>query len=474
MKKNYYLMAILSIAMVVVGCKKESKNEPTPTPTPTEQVCNFMYAYSLDGTISADPETFETGDFNFVLVNQKDSAETMVAQVFASTASKSTSKIAGAYRVGEIGFYTYLYQNGQTYKCQDGGFYVVCVGDTTITIPGQTQTLKLPLYEIRAIQWEDANGNVFSFKARVPAMIIDKKKMDEGEEIYTIMCEDKKLNATDLKINYVAGVRDSTANRGYWIADLQDTLNMGAVLAVTGAKSMYGAVPSVNLASSFLYPLPTGADISLKEGYGVVYEEDKVIYYDFYLTTTADKVYHLTMKFLHYSYLYDSNKDADISVVTPHITYGKFGSYYYMTFDANNSEMTAGVSMMFFANSVDSQTGIPAGVYQINDSRQPGTMLASPGYDNWNATLTRSCAFTFGNQVLEAIWNMVSGIATVTKTEQQFTVTVNALNPNGKKVVVSFVAALQPTVAKRADMAPATPRMNMASSRMRMPLQLAE
>lgn len=82
---------------------------------------------------------------------------------------------------------------------------------------------------------------------------------------------------------------------------------------------------------------------------------------------------------------------------------------------------------------------IPVGTYVVNDSKQTGTILASPGMSS-SGSLQNSASYigTIAGQYLDDIWFLEGGSATVTDDHGQLVCEINALNSYGNSVKIKF------------------------------------
>ena len=85
------------------------------------------------------------------------------------------------------------------------------------------------------------------------------------------------------------------------------------------------------------------------------------------------------------------------------------------------------VALYIFANEVDKEIKIPAGVYPINQSLKAGTVLASTGANDDN-TVSPSIFATLIDGYLDQLYFLVDGTVKVEKVDGKMRLEVNAVN----------------------------------------------
>ena len=97
--------------------------------------------------------------------------------------------------------------------------------------------------------------------------------------------------------------------------------------------------------------------------------------------------------------------------------------------------------LYIFADEIDSDITIPAGVYPINHSLLPGTVLASTGANEDN-TVSPSLYSTLTDGYLDQLYFLVDGTMTVKKVDGQLKLELNAVNSYDVPVHVVYDASL--------------------------------
>ena len=112
----------------------------------------------------------------------------------------------------------------------------------------------------------------------------------------------------------------------------------------------------------------------------------------------------------------------DDVVITDHTQSGG-----YIVFDATAQDLSDMVALYIFANEVDKEMIVPAGVYPINQSLKAGTVLASTGANDDN-TVSPSIFATLTDGYLDQLYFLVDGTVKVEKVDGKMRLEVNAVN----------------------------------------------
>lgn len=113
----------------------------------------------------------------------------------------------------------------------------------------------------------------------------------------------------------------------------------------------------------------------------------------------------------------------------------------YIAFQATAQDQSDMIVLYIFADEIDSDITIPAGVYPINHSLLPGTVLASTGANEDN-TVSPSLYASLTDGYLDQLYFLVDGIVTVDKVDGQLRLEVKALNSYDVPVHVVYDASL--------------------------------
>jgi hypothetical protein len=110
---------------------------------------------------------------------------------------------------------------------------------------------------------------------------------------------------------------------------------------------------------------------------------------------------------------------------------------------ADQSDLMA---MHFFADSTDADIIVPEGVYKINKSFRPGTVLGNTGPNDQNQISTPFYATTDSQGYLVDIYMWVKGTVTVTKKNGKLYLEVNAVNSYDVPVHIVYDGSTQTSI----------------------------
>jgi hypothetical protein len=113
----------------------------------------------------------------------------------------------------------------------------------------------------------------------------------------------------------------------------------------------------------------------------------------------------------------------------------------YIVFQATAQDQSDMIVLYIFADEIDSDITIPAGVYPINHSLLPGTVLASTGANEDN-TVSPSLYATLTDGYLNQLYFLVDGTMTVKKVDGQLKLELNAVNSYDVPIHVVYDATL--------------------------------
>lgn len=412
---------------------------------------DFLRAYSLAHTdqLASDLPS-KAGDFCFELTQSDDSEneESIYALLYVSTATRSTLRIAGAYRIGEIGIYSYVYPDAETtQRLVSGTLFLECVGDTVIeAVPGKEMTL--PLYRIRLIDGLTTDGQTVAFEGkRIPGFGIDKQYYDENKQDSSRHTDDwfffpmdQVLNTIDLELPLI-NFRDYTYTNGTWHAQGLDVEefpegNYYEVVIVAASRTILGAVPSVLTVGNNGSPLTcvyrkNEIEANIQSGYGIVYEKDGSRIYEFYLFA-EERAYHLLMT-LNQAYSLAGDTDEAMQQTFTRAYIEKEAGMVYVS--AENDE--AATELLFYVDDIDPVTILPEGTYTISQQRKAGMMQASPGVDQASYNLAPSYLTTLDEEgYADQMAFLQTGTATVSTINDQLYIEVEAENTHQKTILI--------------------------------------
>lgn len=113
----------------------------------------------------------------------------------------------------------------------------------------------------------------------------------------------------------------------------------------------------------------------------------------------------------------------------------------YIVFQATAQDQSDMIVLYIFADEIDSDITIPAGVYPINHSLLPGTVLASTGANEDN-TVSPSLYSTLTDGYLDQLYFLVDGTVKVENVDGRMRLEVNAVNSYDVPVYVVYDAFL--------------------------------
>ena len=404
-------------------------------------------------------DKYSTGDWYFRASNNDQN----VAVFDINTGSDN--KIAGTYQVGQPYASTYFY-NGQTYDLTAGMLSITLVGDTTIDIvdeQGQPtgQQLQLPLYEFKATDLKlKGQSSTFSMTARAAVLAYDYQYKKDNKDSWLIPLKDEKgksSSATEISVTGFTGFADQTsANPAYWYVEGTGTDNYSFRIVVT-ASSVTGAFTTVAIddetPGGLTYLKKSGSLIAIKSGFGNATLSGEMLDLDAYLVGSDNTMYHITTG----SGSGDGGNDDPFQYdeTTPFNASFKEGEFQFNTdyFASNKAILLLArntqkqyLDLIFFVNAIDPATTIPAGVYTINGTEQPGTMQASEGEIEVSGQYQISQSFAgllnaAGNGI-EKEWLITNGSATVTNVNGKVRIVIAATNSKGQAVTAEIGAGV--------------------------------
>lgn len=405
-------------------------------------------------------EKYSTGDWYFRVSN----GETLLAVFDINTGSENT--ISGTYQVGTPYASTY-YNGNQTVNITGGVLGIKLLGDTLIDAVDENgkatgQKMKLPLYEFTAENLV-VGSSTFSMKARAAVLAYDYQYQKEGKDNWLIGLKDevgKGGNTVELSITGFTGFDDKTnSNPAYWFVagSTSDSYTFSLVVV---SNSITGSFSKVELGDaedpySLTYLKKGNSYVALKSGFGnAKYDaQAQTLALDFYLVASDNTMYHISNAG---SGENEGDKDPyQYDETTPFSGSFKEGDFKFDTqyFASNKAILLLArndqgqyLDLIFFVNAIDPATTIPAGVYTVNGTEQPGTMQASQGEieEGGQYIINQSFAglLNAAGNAIEKEWLITSGSATVTNVEGKVRIVINATNSKGQPVTAELGAGV--------------------------------
>ena len=128
--------------------------------------------------------------------------------------------------------------------------------------------------------------------------------------------------------------------------------------------------------------------------------------------------------------LEDEYTIEDLYTITDYSNYG------FIYFDAEAADGTDLMGLQFWVDGADENTTIPVGTYPINDSMEPGTVMASAGLTADGLTYSLYATMENGS-IVPPCWFMVGGEVVVSEENGILSITVDAVNSNNLPIYIT-------------------------------------
>ena len=128
--------------------------------------------------------------------------------------------------------------------------------------------------------------------------------------------------------------------------------------------------------------------------------------------------------------LEDEYTTEDLYTITDYSNYG------FIYFDAEAADGTDLMGLQFWVDGADENTTIPVGTYPINDSMEPGTVMASAGLTADGLTYSLYATMENGS-IVPPCWFMVGGEVVVSEENVILSITVDAVNSNNLPIYIT-------------------------------------
>ena len=129
--------------------------------------------------------------------------------------------------------------------------------------------------------------------------------------------------------------------------------------------------------------------------------------------------------------LEDEYTTEDLYTITDYSNYG------FIYFDAEAADGTDLMGLQFWVDGTDENTTIPVGTYPINDSMEPGTVMASAGMTADGLTYSLYATLDEEGYIVEPCWFMVGGEVVVSEGNGILSITVDAVNSNNLPIYIT-------------------------------------
>ena len=130
-------------------------------------------------------------------------------------------------------------------------------------------------------------------------------------------------------------------------------------------------------------------------------------------------------------FLMDEYTTEDLYSITDYSNYG------FIYFDVEAADGTDLMGLQFWVDGTDENTTIPVGTYPINDSMEPGTVMASAGLTAEGLTYSLYATLDEDGYVAPPCWFMVGGEVVVSEKDGILSIYVDAVNSNNLPIFIT-------------------------------------
>ena len=109
----------------------------------------------------------------------------------------------------------------------------------------------------------------------------------------------------------------------------------------------------------------------------------------------------------------------------------------YIMFDVESADGNDLMGLVFWVDGADENTIIPTGTYQINDTQESGSVLASTGYGAQGLTYSLYATLDAEGMITPPCWFMVGGEVVVSEENGILSITVDAVNSNNLPIFIT-------------------------------------
>ena len=167
---------------------------------------------------------------------------------------------------------------------------------------------------------------------------------------------------------------------------------------------------------------------------GIVLLEAELVGMDAVLYKVTTKV-DVTEKGLQYDategFLMDEYTTEDLYTINDQSANG------YIMFDVESADGNDLMGLVFWVDGADENTIIPTGTYQINDTQESGSVLASTGMGASGLTYSLYATLDAEGMITPPCWFMVGGEVVVSEENGILSITVDAVNSNNLPIFIT-------------------------------------
>ena len=109
----------------------------------------------------------------------------------------------------------------------------------------------------------------------------------------------------------------------------------------------------------------------------------------------------------------------------------------YIVFDVESADGNDLMGLVFWVDGADENTIIPTGTYQINDTQESGSVLASTGMGSTGLTYSLYATLDEEGYITPPCWFMVGGEVVVSEENGILSITVDAVNSNNLPIFIT-------------------------------------
>jgi hypothetical protein len=263
--------------------------------------------------------------------------------------------------------------------------------DLSYVMPTATDTVDVVFTELAQVEYYASYGDYYLYNENenyvVTLDIFEEKGNLMGE--YTV--EDFDLYYTQLGV---------VANGDTTVVSIADAK---AVVTPEAEEGIVLIVAELLGQNGVLYKVSTKADVA-----------DKGLQYD---ATEG--------------FLMDSYTTEDLYTIQDQSANG------YIMFDVEAADGSDLMGLVFWVDQADDKTIIPTGTYQINDSGEAGTVLASTGMGATGLSYSLYATMDEEGYIVPPCWFMVGGEVVVTEEDGILKIAVDAVNSNNLVIYVT-------------------------------------
>lgn len=263
--------------------------------------------------------------------------------------------------------------------------------DLSYVVPEATDTVNVVFDELAEVEYYAATGDYYLFNQNDNFIVT----LDIFEEKGNLMGE---YSAEDFDIYYTQlGVIEAGDTTVITIAEAK------AVVTPTEEEGIVLIEAELTGMNAVLYKISTKADVA-----------DKGLEYD---ATEG--------------FLIDEYTTEDIYTINDQSANG------YIMFDVESADGNDMMGLVFWVDGADEKTIIPTGTYQINDTRESGSVLASTGMGSTGLTYSLYATLDEEGYIVEPCWFMVGGEVVVSEKDGILSIYVDAVNSNNLPIFIT-------------------------------------